>query len=449
MTPPINRRSFVKNTSILVAGTSLAPTILKSQSTQVRIGFIGTGLRGRNHVNNVLDHPNVICPAICDIDPDAVDKAQTIIASKGLKPANVYTGSDYAYQEMLEKEALDGVIIATNWKWHTPMCLDSMKAGVYTAVEVSGAFSVDECWDLVETHQETGTYLMFLENVNYRRDVMAVMNMVKDQVFGEIVHCRGGYQHDLRAVKFNDGDGGLVMGPNGYGEAKWRTEHSIMRNGELYPTHGLGPVAAMLNVNRGNRLTTISSFATKSRSLKNYIKKHPDGGDDHPYYQLNWSLGDVVTSVITTALGETIVLTHDTNLPRPYSLGFRVQGTEGLCEFDYHTRRVHVEGISENHRWDEWEPWLEKYDHELWKKYGEEAVNKGHGGMDYFLDRAFVESVRNGIAPVIDVYDAATLRVITPLSEASIRAGGIPQEIPDFTEGRWMSRKPVFARGEL
>jgi predicted dehydrogenase len=327
------------------------------------------------------------------------------------------------------------------------MCGEAMKAGIYTGVEVSGAFSIDECWDLVETHEKTGSHLMFLENVNYRRDVMAVLNMVRDGVFGELIHCRGGYQHDLRGVKFNDGEGGIKYGKGAYGEAVWRTEHSLKRNAELYPTHGLGPINCMLDINRGNRLTTISSFATKSRSLRQYIRTN--GVENHEYSDLQWKLGDIITSTITTARGETIILTHDTNLPRPYSLGFRVQGVNGLAEFDYHTRRVYVEGESESHRWDDWEKWFEKYDHPLWKAYGEEAVDKGHGGMDYFLDRAFVESVRRAEPPVIDVYDAAVMRAITPLSEQSILNGGVPQSIPDFSEGKWMTRKPVFGLGDL
>lgn len=453
MTPPIDRRTFVKQSTLAVAGAAMAaPTILKAARpapTEIRIGFIGTGLRGRNHVNNILDHPGVVCPAFCDIDPKAVEQTQDLIRKKGMKAPKVYTGSDQAFREMLEKEDLDGVIVATNWKWHTEICVAAMEAGVYTGTEVSGAFSIDECWDLVETHQRTGTHLMFLENVNYRRDVMAVMNMVKDNLFGELIHCRGGYQHDLRDIKFNDGNGGLKFGEGSFGEARWRTQHSINRNGELYPSHGLGPISTILNSNRGNRLTTISSFATKSRGLQSYIKEHPQGGENHPYLDIAWRLGDVVTSTITTANGETIILTHDTNLPRPYSLGFRVQGVKGLTEFDYDRRRVYVEGQSEPHHWDEWAQWLEKYDHELWKKYGDQAESKGHGGMDYFLDRAFVESVRRQVAPVMDVYDAAVLRAITPLSEASIRAGGIPQEIPDFTEGKWMVRQPVFGRGDL
>lgn len=446
------RRKFLQSASVLAAGTLTLPSFVRAGSLNtsdtVRIGFIGTGLRGRNHVNNLLSYEGVHCPAFCDIDPDAIAKTKEIFANKGKDDPKVYTGSEQAYLDMLEKEDLDGVIVSTNWKWHTPMCLAAMRSGVYTGVEVSGAFSVNECWELVRTHQQTGTHLFFLENVNYRRDVLAVLNMVRDNVFGELVHLRGGYQHDLRQVKFNDGEGGLVYGNDSYGEARWRTEHSIRRNGDLYPTHGLGPLNAMLDVNRGNRLTTISSFVTKAKGLNQYVLDHPDGGEDHPYEKINWKLGDIVTSHISTANGETIILTHDTNLPRPYSLGFRVQGVKGIAEFDYHTRRVHAEGISNDHSWDEWEVWFEKYDHELWKKYGDIAVDGGHGGMDYFLDRAFIESVKADAPAAIDVYEAAVMRVITPLSEASIREGGMPQQIPDFTDGKWIHRKPVFALGE-
>ncbi len=449
----MDRKTFVKTTTLATSGLALGgPALLDLTNPlkeTVRIGFVGTGLRGRNHVNNLLAYDGVVCPAICDIDPDAVERTKALFEKYGKKAPKVYGQHEYSFKEMMEEEDLDGVIVATNWKWHTEMCLTAMREGIYVGVEVSGAFSVDECWDLVNTHEETGTHLMFLENVCYRRDVMAVLNMVRDDLFGELIHFRGGYQHDLRTVKFNDGEGGLVFGEGAYGEARWRTRHSLKRNGELYPTHGLGPIATYMDMNRGNRLTSISSFATKSRSLKNFIKNHPDGGEGHSYYNLNWELGDIVTSTITTARGETIILTHDTNLPRPYSLGFRVQGVEGLAEFDYHTRRVYVEGKSEPHRWDDATAWFEKYDHKLWKQFGELAVGGGHGGMDYFLDRAFVESVKADQAPVLDVYDGAVMRVITPLSEISIQNGGAPQPIPDFTEGKWLTREPVFGLGEI
>lgn len=448
----LNRRKFIRNSTIAAAGLSLAmPSALFANDgvkQKVRIGFIGTGLRGRNHVNNILRHPDVISPAFCDIDPQAVKETLNLYKKNGHEEPKVYSSSDTAFKEMLENEALDGVIIASNWVWHTPMVVAAMEAGVYVGAEVSGAGSVDECWQWVNAHERTGTQLFFLENVCYRRDVMAVLNMVRDQVFGELTHCRGGYLHDLRHVKFDDGNGGLAFGEGSYGEARWRTQHSMKRNGELYPTHGLGPIATMLDINRGNRLTRITSMATKSRSLNNYIKKHKDGGEDHPYADIKWNLGDIVTSTIATANGETIVLTHDTNSPRPYSLGFRVQGVDGLIDFDYGTQRIHVEGKTPAHAWEEAQSWLDKYDHALWKKDGEKAMGAGHGGMDYFLDRAFVENVKRGTPPPLDVYDAAVLKVITPLSEASIREGGEPQDIPDFTNGKWVARKPLFGLSE-
>lgn len=448
----IDRRAFIKTSSLAAASTLTLPGALSagtSQDTPLNIGFIGTGLRGRNHVNNILDQAGVRCSAICDIDPKAIALTNDIFTKKGKKIPKAYSKDEYSFKEMLEKEDLDAVIVATNWRWHSPICLEAMDAGVYVGTEVSGAFSIQECWDLVNAHERTGTHLMFLENVCYRRDVMAVLNMVRDDVFGEVVHCRGGYLHDLRTIKFNDGDDGLVFGEKGYGEARWRTQHSLDRNGDLYPTHGLGPIGMMLDQNRGNRLTTISTFGTKAKSLKKFAKDHPQGGVAHEYHNLDWSLGDVITSTITTARGETIIITHDTNLPRPYSLGFKVQGLNGLIDFDYHTQRIYVEGKSEPHQWDEGKEWLERYDHKLWKEYGEIALDAGHGGMDFFLDRAFVESVRRKEAPVMDVYDAAVWRSITPLSETSIRNGGAPQAIPDFTDGKWMSRKPVFGLGDI
>ncbi len=445
----MKRRTFTKSTSMALAGATLAsPAILRAGSkkgSELRIGFIGTGLRGRNHVRNMIVEEGVKCVAICDIDPNAVEETKKLFDKYKVDQPKVYGEHEYSYRDMLEKEELDAVMIAPNWKWHTPMCLDAMEAGVFTGVEVSGAFSLDECWDLVNTHERTGTHLMFMENVCYRRDVMAVLNMVRDNVFGELLHLRCGYMHDLRHVKFDDGNGGLAFGEKGFAEARWRTEHNLRRNGDLYPTHGLGPISTMIDMNRGNRLVSISTFATKSRSLKNYVANHPKGGENHPYTQLDWQLGDVVTSTITTANGETIMVTHDTNTARPYSLDFRVHGVGGIIDFDYGTQRIHVEGTTEAHSWEDANPWLKKYDHPLWKEFGEMAREAGHGGMDFFLDRQFIQSAKDDTPPMIDVYDAATMRSITPLSEASIRQGGAVQQIPDFTEGKWMTRKPVFA----
>jgi len=298
---------------------------------------------------------------------------------------------------------------------------------------------------MVETHEATGVPFFGLENVCYRRDVMAVLNMVRQGLFGELLHLHGGYQHDLREVKFNDGKqfygGGVEFGEKGISEAKWRTNHSVHRNGDLYPTHGLGPICTMLNINRGNRLLTLSSVATKARGLHNYVLAK--GGENHPNAKVEFKLGDIVTTSITTSNGETIVLSHDTSSPRPYSLNFRVQGTRGLWMDDFNS--IYVEGVSQQaHRWERDAAYMEKYDHPLWKRYAESAKESGYGGMDFFVLNAFIESLKRDVPSPLDVYDLATWYVITPLSEASIAQGGDVQQIPDFTKGKWMKRKPLF-----
>ena len=317
-----------------------------------------------------------------------------------------------------------------------------MKAGKYTAVEVPAATTIEECWDLVNTSEETGMPCMILENVCYRRDVMAILNMVKQGMFGELIHCHCGYQHDLREVKFNPG---VEFGPGANGEAEWRTFQSINRNGDVYPTHGLGPVANYLDINRGNRFASLTSVATKTRGLHEYIVK--TAGEDHPNADIIFKLGDIVTTLIRCNNGETILISHDTNLPRPYSLGFRVQGTKGIWMDD--GSQIYIEGISQPHAWDPADPFLEKYDHPLWKKYEDQAEGAGHGGMDFFVIHAFIESVKNKVKPPLDVYDAAAWSVVSPLSERSIANGGEPQDFPDFTRGRWMVRKPVFGLGDF
>ena len=437
------RRDFVKTALAGGVGLALASNPLYGEnSKKVRLGFIGVGGRGRSHLRNILKRGDVVVPAICDIDPVAIEKTQKMLADAGAKKADVYSKDEYAFLDLVARDDLDGVLIATPWVWHTPMSVAAMKAGKYAGVEVSAATTLAECWDLVDTYEETRVPLMILENVCYRRDVMAVLQMVREGVFGELIHARCGYRHDLRQVKFNPG---VTFGKEARGEARWRTEHSLHRNADLYPTHGVGPIATMMNINRGNRFLTLTSHATKSRGLHKYILDHPEGGPDHPNAKLKWALGDVVTTTINTANGETIIVTHDTNLARPYSLNFEVQGTKGLTDFDLSNRRIYVEGVSEHHRWDDMAEWLQKYDHPLWKKYGEYAEGSGHGGMDFFVDHAFVETVKRKAEPPLDVYDAAAWSAITPLSERSIAEGNAPQYFPDFTRGNWIRRKPVFA----
>jgi predicted dehydrogenase len=457
-----NRRNFFKQASLATMSLAM-PNVEKAPKNvnilrgplkeKIRIGIIGTGMRGRNHLELLIQRLDCETVAICDVDPKALAESQVMLSKAGKSKATEYgSKGDKDYRRMLDTEKLDAVIIATPWEFHSEQAIYAMKKGVYVGTEVCGGFSLDECWELVNTHEETGTHLFFLENVCYRRDIMAVLNMVKQGMFGEILHTEGGYQHDLREVKFNDGvnpyGGGVEFGDKGFSEAKWRTNHSVHRNGDLYPTHGVGPVAMMMDINRGNRFQFLTSMASKSRGLHEYIVKHPKGGKTHPNADVEFKLGDVVTTLIKCNNGETVMLSHDTNVARPYSLGFRVQGTKGLW-MDVN-KSLYIEGVSKQpHRWETAENYLQQYDHPLWKKYEKDAEGAGHGGMDFFVLNAFIECVKRQEPAQIDVYDAATWLSITPLSEASIATGSSPQSFPDFTRGRWMKKKNGFGVGEF
>jgi len=269
--------------------------------------------------------------------------------------------------------------------------------------------------------------------------------MVRQGLFGELVHLEGRYQHNLRDVLFNDAkslDGkGVEFGPQTMGEAQWRTQYNIDRNADIYPTHGAGPVMNYIGINKGNRFTNLVSFSSKARGLAAYVNKLEPGNKNG---KINYKNGDVITTMLNCANGETVLLSHDTHLPRPYSLGFRVQGTEGLW-MDVNNS-VYLENKSK--KYDQWDPateWLDKYDHPLWKKYAVNAEGAGHGGMDWFVFNAFVQAVKQKKQTPIDVYDSLTMSVITPLSEKSLAEGNMPQAFPDFTNGKWKDARVNFA----
>lgn len=445
----MNRRTFVKNTGLTAAGFAALPTstLMAAPKANIRLGFIGVGLRGQNHLDNALRRKDVDIVAICDIDDRMLERSANLFKKHNKTVPKVFKGDVNAWKKLLELKDLDGVIISTPWEWHTPMILGSLQAGIkYVGTEVMVGITLEDHWEVVKAAEQYKAHVMMLENVCYRRDVMAVLNMVRQGLFGEIVHLQGGYQHDLRHVKFNDGQkphgGGVEFGEKAFSEARWRTEHSVHRNGDLYPTHGIGPVAEMININRGNRFVSLSSFASKSRGLHDYIVKN--GGEQHPNAKVEFKLGDVVTTMIRCANGETILLQHDTNLPRPYSLGFRVQGTKGIW-MDLN-RSLYIEGVSNtNDKWEDAKAYLDKYDHPLWKRWGSSTEGAGHGGMDFFVLHAFVEAIKRKTATPMDVYDAAAWSAITPLSEKSIELGNETVEFPDFTSGQWMYRKNDFA----
>jgi len=453
-----NRRKFIRDTTIAGAAVSVLNNPFKSfaspKKTTVRIGMLAVGLRGQSHLDEMLKRNDVEVVAMADPDKGMMASAQKLVTKYGKKAPTEYTNGPTDYKNLLKRNDIDAVIIASPWEWHVPMGIDAMNAGKMVGMEVCGAIKLQDCHDIVEAHEKTKVPLMMMENVCYRRDIMAVFNMVKQGLFGEILHCQGGYEHDLRGVLFNDGvtpyNSGVEFGEKGFSEAKWRTNHYVHRNGELYPTHGLGPVATMIDINYGNRVTALSSVSTKALGLHRYIVNHPKGGPNHPNAKVKFKEGDIVTTQIQTANGQTIVLTHDTSSPRPYNLGFRVQGTDGLW-IDKHAGepeagQIYIEGKSkENDEWENPKDWMEQYDHPLWKRYSKDAEGAGHGGMDFFVDHAFIECVKRGAEFPLDVYDYASWYAITPLSEKSIVEGGQVQDIPDFTRGKWNSRKQIFA----
>ncbi|GAB3995352.1 Gfo/Idh/MocA family oxidoreductase [Spirosoma daeguense] len=452
------RRQFIRTAALAGTATSVFPTILssaqprltKSADAKVRLAFIGVGSRGRSHVAQALFRDDVDITAICDPDSEAISRTNAMIEKAGRKAPVAYGKGDEAFREMLKRDDIDGVVISTPWEWHVPMAVATMKAGKYAGVEVSATVTLKESWDLVDAFEKTGSHCMILENVCYRRDVLAVLHMIRQGMFGEMTYAHCGYQHDLRNIKFNDGKSiggvGAEFGAKGYSEAHWRTQHSVDRNGDIYPTHGLGPVAHWFNINRGNRFMYLTSMATKSRGLHKYVVDK--GGEKHPNAKVNFKLGDVVTTSIQCANGENIVIIHDTNSPRPYSLGFRAQGTQGIWMDD--NDMIYLEDTNgkplspKSHQWEPFATYQDKYDHPLWKRHAQTAENSGHGGIDFFVLRAFIESIKTKTAPPIDVYDAAVWSAISPLSEQSIAGGSKPVEIPDFTRGKWKTNKPIF-----
>lgn len=451
-----DRREFLKKSFLTGASVSFANLNLKAyaeeKASKVRLGFIAVGLRGQTHLEEMLKRNDVEIIAFADPDKQMMAAAQKLVLKHKRKAPIEYSNGPYDYRNLLKRSDIDAVFVSSPWEWHLPHGVEAMEAGKKVAMEVCGAGKLQDCWDYVKASETAKVPLMALENVCYRRDVMAIFNMVKKGMFGEIIHLQGGYQHDLRPVLFNDGKSaegsGVEFGEKGFSEARWRTLHHAQRNGELYPTHGLGPVGSMIDINRGNRITRLSSVASKSRGLHRYIVNHPSGGKNHPNANVQFKLGDVVSTQIQCENGETILLTHDTSSPRPYNLGFRVQGTNGLWQ-EYGAGQtdagyVYLEDRSEAHTWENSKSYIEKFDHPLWKKFEKDAEASGHGGMDFFVDNAFIECIKREIEFPFDVYDLATWYAVTPLSEKSIQENGQVQEMPDFTKGAWQNRKPVF-----
>ncbi|HOV33989.1 MAG TPA: Gfo/Idh/MocA family oxidoreductase [Candidatus Hydrogenedens sp.] len=388
----------------------------------VRIGYVGVGGMGTNHVKNLLQIEGVQIKAICDIVPEKVERAKKMVVAAGQPEPKGYTNGEWDFKRMCQEEDLDLVYTATPWEWHTPVCVAAMENGKHAATEVPAAVTLEECWQLVETSEKLKKHCVMMENCCYNRTELMMLHMIRKGLLGEVIHGECGYLHDLRGLKFSNS-----------GEGLWRRAHAIKRNGNLYPTHGLGPVAQYMNINRGDQFEYLVSVSSKSRGLQEYQKTLPE---NDPRRKEQFALGDVNVSIIKTYSGCTIYLVHDTNLPRPYSRINTIQGTKGII-MDY-PPRIFVEGLSkEEEGFEPLEKYAEQWEHPLWKKLQESAKGAGHGGMDFIEDYRLIECLRNGLPTDQNVYDAASWSAVSELTERSVAQRGAPQDFPDFTRGRW------------
>ncbi|WP_346839097.1 Gfo/Idh/MocA family oxidoreductase [Microbulbifer sp. SAOS-129_SWC] len=411
---------------------SVAGLVVPRMDT-VRVGLIGLGQRGVGHVTHMASLDGVEIKALCDTDQQVLDRAFNIVVKAGRPKPATYGKDKYAYRDMLDRNDIDIVIIATPWHWHTPMAVDTMLRDKHAFVEVPAATTLEECWQLVNTAEKTQKNCMMMENCCYGRDELMALNLVRMGMLGDLLHGEGAYLHELRwQMKQIDRMTG-----------SWRTKWHTLRNANLYPTHGLGPIAQYMGVNRGDRFDYLSSMSSPALGRAQYAQREFPA--DHPLNQAKYICGDMNTSLIKTVKGRTIMVQHDTTTPRPYSRRNLIMGTNGV--FAGYPNRIALEegGRKEYEEWDlDMDYWYDKYDHPLWRRMGKEAERAGgHGGMDFVMLWRMIYCLRNGQPLDQDVYDAAALSSVISLSEASVADRGNSKDFPDFTRGGWQAREPL------
>ncbi len=396
---------------------------------KLKVAFVGYGQRGKGILYHLLQMSDIEVVGVCDAYEDRTQKMVEVVSeARGNTP---YASTNY--KDVIANCQLDAAFVCTSWSYHVPITIDFMKAGVPVGFEVGGCDSVDECWDLIRTYKETGVECMMLENCCYARREMMVLNMVKQGIFGEIVHCDGAYVHDLREEI-----------ATGVENRQYRLNNFLHRNCENYPTHAYGPIAKLLNFNHGNRALTLTSVSSKAVGMNAYAKQYRDSLPNKDLEHARFAQGDIVTTTIKCAGGETITLRLGITLPAFYTRNFNVYGTGAYFDdkkdqvFFNPDKRLEDDGESHKPYLKDVQDIRDEYDHPLWKEYLADGITEGHGGMDWLVLRAFVESVKAGVKPPIDVYDAVCWMVITPLSEQSIAMGGAPVSFPDFTDGKWI-----------
>jgi predicted dehydrogenase len=455
MTKESNRRQFLKTSTTVGLGAALGGIRLTASASprpseglgsqpksdaaneinlppieKVRIGIIGMGGRGNGLLSNFLNmKDDVEIRAVCDIYPKRAEAAQKRVVRANLAEPDIYSGDEDVWKKLVDRDDIDAVIITTYWEWHTPMAVHAMKAGKYAGVEVPAAYTLEECWELVNTSEQTGIPCMMLENWSFRSDNLAVLNMIRKGLFGEIVHCHCAHSHDCIDHWFFDSRTGMDRWP-----AKYLVEH----NRDQYPTHQLGPVISWMDINCGDCFDYVTSTSTAAVGINDHFAGK--FGPDHPNAKRKFAQGDIVTTVVRTKKGKSIVINYDMQLPRPYDNRWLIQGTRGL----YNEQRdaVYIEGRSPKyHEWEPFPPYHEKYRHAWTRK----PALGGHGGTDIRELKLFVQAVKNRTQTPIDVYDSVIMCVHGPLSELSIAKGSVPVKVPDFTRGKWRTRKPRFA----
>jgi predicted dehydrogenase len=394
-------------------------------NSKVRVGIIGLGPRGQTLAATIgLLRDEVEISAICDLNPERVETMRQRLEADNIHP-KTYLHSE----ELLASPEVDGVLIPTSWNAHLPLAIQAVKAGKPVAMEVGGATGCEELWELVRQAEANHANAMMMENCCWGRQELLALNMARQGLFGELLHCECGYWHDI-TWEYANQDGPVT-------ERGW---HNLRRNGDLYPTHGIGPIAKILDINRGNRFLTLSSVSSKARTMS-----LATGNKCH------FNCGDVTTTIIKCANGETVMLSHSVAAPHPYSRRGMVQGTNGIWMED---KGIFIKGISptempidvagnpyQEHRWDPIEKFYDEYDHPIWQDFKKNPVG-GHGGMDTIAIRNFCKAIADGTEFPIDIYDTATWMCLTALSEQSVAMGGMPVPVPDFTCGKWVTRKP-------
>jgi predicted dehydrogenase len=428
-----DRREFLEMSAaglgVAVAGRSRAAA---REKRNVRLGIVGTGNRGKSLLGSLLGMEGLEYPALCDINRENLAAAQTMVTRAGHAEPEGYWKTEESFRELMQRDDIDAVIIATPWNWHTPMAVWGMKCGKYVGVEVPAALSLEECWDLVRTHEQTRVPCMMLENWSFRRDNLAVLNMIRAGLLGEIVHCHCAHSHDCIDHWFFDP----------LGNARWGADYLVKYDRSQYPTHALGPVLSWMDINCGDAFATLTATSTRSLGINAYFARK--FGPDHPSARRVYKQGDIVTCMVRTQKGKSIVINYDMQLPRPYDNRWMIQGTLGV--YDEDQRSVYLTGQSPKyHEWEPFEPYQEKFDHSWWKAMRGAQGEPGHGGTDELELSLLLDAVRTKSRTPIDIYDSVTMSCVIPLSEQSISRGGAPVDCPDFTGGQWRARKPAFA----